>query len=154
MNRKYAWYLIRHKWFVFLAGLRTGAPLWRLIIHDWSKLRPSEWKPYATYFYGPEPVGDQNWKRKLKFDRAWLAHQHRNDHHWQHWILQEDGGQVTPLYMPPKVMQEMVADWMGAGRAITGRWDVMEWYTSNAGIIHLHPITRQQVELLIMKVAA
>ena len=27
----YLKYLMRHKWFVFVAGLRTGAPLWRLI---------------------------------------------------------------------------------------------------------------------------
>jgi hypothetical protein len=36
---KYFWLTIMHKWFVFLAGFKTGAPLWRLIIHDWSKSR-------------------------------------------------------------------------------------------------------------------
>lgn len=36
-------YVIRHKWFVFIAGLQTGAPLWRLIIHDWTKFLLQMW---------------------------------------------------------------------------------------------------------------
>jgi len=31
---KYFILTLKHKWFVFLAGLKTKAPLWRLIIHD------------------------------------------------------------------------------------------------------------------------
>jgi len=50
---KYAWYIIRHKWFVFLECGKRGL-VWRGITHDLSKLRPSEWAPYADYFYGPE----------------------------------------------------------------------------------------------------
>ena len=42
---RYLGYVVRHKWFVFRAGLRTGAPLWRLVIHDWSKFTPAEWGP-------------------------------------------------------------------------------------------------------------
>jgi hypothetical protein len=45
---------VRHKWFVLLAGLKTGAPLWRLIIHDWSKFTPAERGPYVRPFYGPK----------------------------------------------------------------------------------------------------
>ena len=48
----YGRYIARHKWFVFLAGIKTSAPLWRLIIHDWSKLTPAEWSPYVEMFYG------------------------------------------------------------------------------------------------------
>ena len=37
----------------------------------------------------------------------------------------------------------MVADWMGAGRAITGKWDVAGWYADNWRKIHLRPETRR-----------
>jgi hypothetical protein len=160
---RYASYVARHKWFVFLAGLKTGAPLWRLIVHDWSKLSPAEWGPYVETFYRPlDPsIGrgqgdagvqlDKRLKaeRKARFDKAWLHHQHRNPHHWQHWLLREDDGPTEALPMPPKLAREMVADWMGAGRAITGKWEVAEWYGANYSKILLAPDTRKFVEELI-----
>lgn len=39
---RFAWVILKHKWFVLLAGLEVGVPLWRLIIHDWSKFTPAE----------------------------------------------------------------------------------------------------------------
>jgi hypothetical protein len=164
---RYASYVARHKWFVFRAGLRTKAPLWRLLVHDLSKLTPGEWRPYVETFYGTPP-GDywlrahyggrpnveQNridWEAdcQARFDRAWLHHQHHNPHHWQHWVLTEDGGSLKALRMPGGLVREMVADWMGAGRAITGRWDVASWWAENERVVHLHPDTRRMVDRLI-----
>jgi hypothetical protein len=143
---RYGSYVARHKWFVFQAGLKTKAPIWRLLIHDWSKLTPAEWGPYVRSFYGPQPRTDAV---KLDFDVAWLHHQHHNPHHWQHWILHEDNGGTKVLTMPMPLIREMVADWMGAGRAITGKWEVAEWYAKNAEKIVLNPATREVVEHLI-----
>lgn len=145
---RYASYVVRHKWFVFRAGLKTGTPLWRLVIHDWSKLSPAEWTPYVASFYGPERTPAV----RAAFEAAWLHHQHRNPHHWQHWLLQEDDGDLKTLPMPEHFIREMVADWMGAGRAITGKWEVHEWYTKNAEKIRLSPGTRRAVEALIASV--
>lgn len=158
---KYLSYVIRHKWFVFVAGLRIGAPIWRLIIHDWSKFLPSEWIPYVNSFYG----GERTDSIRAAFDRAWLHHQKRNKHHWQYWILLEDNPAqgkhllqspdeardfaVHALRMPTKYAYEMVADWMGAGRAITGKWEASEWYSKNRENIVLHPQTRELVETLL-----
>jgi hypothetical protein len=83
------------------------------------------------------------------FDRAWLHHQHANPHHWQHWVLREDSGATKVLEMPEPLVRDMVADWMGAGRAITGRWEVHSWYAANREKIFLHPATRDMVELLL-----
>ena len=55
--------------------------------------------------------------------------------------------------MPDDLVREMVADWMGAGRAITGRWEVAEWYEANKGKMHLHPGTRALVESLVRDVS-
>lgn len=150
-HAKYASYIIRHKWFVFLAGLRVDAPLIRLIIHDWTKMLPCEWVPYANYFYGsPGKVH----KRRTNpyrddFERAWLHHIHLNKHHWNHFVLVNEDGTQPCLAMPEKYIREMVADWMGAGRAIKGRWEVTEWYANNRDKIKLHPDTRKRVEELI-----
>lgn len=159
---QYAKYVARHKWFVFVAGLRTRAPIWRLLIHDWSKLTPSEWGPYVQQFYNPDG-SKRDVRRKdggydlaeqpYEFQRAWLGHQRRNKHHWQAWVLLGDNGQRIAIAMPRKYVHEMVADWMGAGRAITGRWEVRPWYEKNRDLMVLHDESRSAVEALIAKVA-
>ena len=90
MYWKYLVYVIRHKWFVFVACCRLGV-WWLGVVHDWSKLRPGEFIPYARHFYGPKR---KEWRDStgyykptqtgdLAFDFAWLLHQKRNKHHWQ-----------------------------------------------------------------------
>jgi hypothetical protein len=162
---RYLKYLLRHKWFVLVAGLKTKAPLWRLLIHDWSKFLPGEWLPYVNFFYGAqkgpcrahELVGcDECWGKaketlRVAFDHAWLHHQHLNKHHWQHWVLREDSGKTKLLPIPKKYLREMVADWAGAGRGITGRWEVTTWYDKNRENIQLEPATRQEVERLLVQ---
>lgn len=163
-HMRYLSYVARHKWFVFRAGLKTRAPLWRLLIHDWSKFTAAEWFPYVQNFYGREDeYYRQAWRvgvalraprgHRLRdagaFDKAWLHHQHRNAHHWQHWLLQEDDGPLKTLPMPEKLVREMVADWMGAGRAITGKWGATDWYLANFEKIKLAPETRTQVHSLL-----
>jgi len=65
-----------------------------------------------------------------------------------------DRGDVIPLEMPEKYVKEMVADWMGAGRAITGRWECQEWYEKNKGKMILHKWTRNLVELFLRAIPA
>lgn len=144
---QYAKYVVKHKWFVFVAGIKTGAPLWRLIIHDWSKMTRTEWGPYVRQFYAKHK------RRPGEFDKAWLHHQHHNPHHWQHWVLKEDDGGIKALEMPDDLIREMVADWMGAGRAITGRWEVGEWWAKNDTKIILAPYTRSTVMALVRRVS-
>jgi hypothetical protein len=51
--------------------------------------------------------------------------------------------------MPEACIREMVADWMGAGRAVTGAWCVWKWYDENKHNIVLHPETRVRVEQIL-----
>jgi hypothetical protein len=83
------------------------------------------------------------------FDRAWNAHQKRQPHHWQFWILIRDTGEAAPLDMPLRFVREMVADWAGAGRTITGKLDVADWYARNAHKMNLHPRNRREAESLL-----
>jgi len=50
-NISYLKYIVRHKWFVFVAGTKVGCSWWRLFVHDASKFLPFEWCAYAKTFY-------------------------------------------------------------------------------------------------------
>ena len=151
---RYGWYVFKHKWFVFWECLRVGRPVAGLM-HDLSKLRPSEWLPYAAYFYPggvsrnvrnksgyykPTDTGDE------AFDFAWLLHQKRNRHHWQWWVLPEDDGGMKILKMSHAAMVEMVCDWRGAGNAQGYGRDPLKWYKTNKDKMLLHEQTRQWIE--------
>ena len=155
---KYLKYVLRHKWFVFVASWKIGGSMFRAAIHDLSKFMPSEWRPYAYWFYGWYGYAfnggflwehKENAKAHSQFDVAWLLHQHRNRHHWQYWVLQNDTDGTYPLPMPTVYVYEMVADWMGAGRAITGKWECGAWYAKNKEKMVLHNETRLLVEQLL-----
>lgn len=145
MHLRYLKYVLRHKWFVLVAGVRIGAPLWRLLVHDLSKLRRSEWGAFAGYWFGDRE------QYRLQFDRAWLLHLHRNAHHWQHWVLVSSDGVMKAIEMPKDIALEMVADWMGAGRAINGRWEAEEWYLRTRDRRVLHSRTREFVERILRR---
>lgn len=177
---KYLWYVVRHKFWVGVAGMRMirlglvswrhFLPfVWRLMVHDVSKLRPSELFSYAAYFYtkvesvecgraralfGLPELAPPGTMIKDHFNVSWLKHQRRNDHHWQYWLLKEDdGGDALPLSMPVPAVLEMVADWLGAGRAITGKWDAQGWYAKNKQNIVLRGETRELVERALSSVS-
>lgn len=152
---RYFWYVLRHKWFVFLECCRAGVPL-RGLLHDLSKFRPSEFVPCARHFYGrrarqvrdktgyykPTDTGDR------AFDFAWLLHQKRSDHHWQWWVLPENGGGLVAIEMTRQAVIEMVCDWKGAARAQSSKASVTQWYQANGGRMILNPSTRRLVESL------
>jgi hypothetical protein len=144
----YLKYLLRHKWFVYLACRKCGVSLWRAIIYDWHKFLPSEWQPYARTFYNPDGT-KAKYSESMAFAVAWNYHQKRGKHHWQYWLITWDKGITEPVIMLEKYWREMVADWWGAGRAITGAWDARGWYLANADKIKLHPYTRKRVEELL-----
>ena len=150
MYRKYLWAVLRHKWFVFLECRKLGIP-WLGIIHDLSKFLPSEFGPYARYFYGPYPRDDEHKPVSVVtgFNVAWLHHQHRNRHHWQRWLLTMDSARgsdkIVPFPMPDRYRKEMLADWRGAGRAY-GNSNTAEWYRENRDQIQLDAETRYWLE--------
>lgn len=147
---KYLWYVIRHKWYVFVECCKLGIPL-RGVLHDLSKLKPKEFFPYVEHFYGEKKVErkDGSYDPTLiggSFDHAWLSHQHLNKHHWQYWILRGDSGATKTLEMPIKYRKEMLADWRGAGKAINGKDETSEWYAKNKHKMVMHKNTRKWIE--------
>lgn len=139
---RYLLSLLRHKWYVFLAGRVTGVPLWRLVIHDWSKFTPAEFGRYARNFHGDysESPADKE-TVSLEFACAWLHHENLNPHHWGYWIPRSGRYAGQPLPMPETYVRGMVADWMGAGRAYTGSWDIAAWLNANGPKMSFHDET-------------
>ena len=159
-NIKYLKYLLKHKYYVAKECFKQGL-FWRGLVHDLSKFSPLEWKAYRNYFYG-EYIEYNRFPQMAKyefdcwavskegvseaFDYAWLNHQHKNPHHWQHWVLKEDSGNVKIMRMPTQYAVEMVCDWIGAGIAITGKREANLWYEKNKDKMQLHEETRILVE--------
>lgn len=154
MYLKYFKKVLTHKWYVFLEGLKIHAPLYLLVLHDWSKFLPDEFIPYAKTFNGIYRYNERPKEYVDAFNKAWLIHQHRNKHHWQHWFLVQDNESPVCIEMPVQYVYELVADWKGAGRAYgkTSRGDnpnTKEWYLERKNKIMLHPNTRVLVEKLL-----
>lgn len=118
---QYLSYVLRHKWYVFLACLEYGL-IWRGIVHDWTKFLPVEWTPYVRFFYGHGmtrgqaaalnydfPVSDAD---ELAFENAWNHHQRCNDHHWQYWL------ECDPIVSDPTYCQCL--------KHMTGRVPIIE----------------------------
>jgi len=150
MNKyyKYLRYLIRHKYYVMVECFKVGL-YWRGIVHDLSKFYPSEFFPYANFFYNRDinnPYKRIYLDNEIDFEFAWLSHQKRNKHHWQWWILLGDNGVTRIFEMSYKYRLEMLCDWKGASKAQGRNGEIKEWYKKNKENIKLHPNTRKWIE--------
>lgn len=151
-NLNYLWYVLKHKYFVFVAGRKLGLGFKQLLLHDMSKFSRAEWKPYVDKFQRND---------SSQFKQAVQHHYDSNPHHWQYWdklttsytkyypTLEITIGQNPYIQMPETYVREMVADWMGAARVQTGSWNIVEWYARNRDKMKLHPNTRKLVEAII-----
>lgn len=143
---KYFWLTLKHKWFVLRAGIKVKVPLWHLIIHDMSKLTFIELPHYQRQFFGK---ADDS----AGFIGCWVHHQNNNPHHWEYWIPRTGHNHCIPPYpdnvpipMPECFVREMVADWLGAGRAYEGKWpNIYNWFWFDKNFPDIrsrcHPIT-------------
>ena len=150
---KYLLLTVKHKWFVLRAGLKIGAPIWRLLTHDLSKFRLSELPHYGRQFFGSA-------NRPYDFIRCWIRHQNRNDHHWEYWIPRTGHNRCDPAYPDNKpvpmcdgAVKEMIADWMGASRTYEGKWPDSNWpwLKGNFHKIIIHPRTKIKIVSLLKR---
>lgn len=146
---QYAWLTIKHKYFVFLAGLHTKASIWRLITHDLSKFSWKEYPYYQNIFFG-------DGSKQQEFALAWLHHQKSNDHHWEWWCgwthhdrLNPQIPDGSPLPMSEAAVREMIADWIGAHRAYLKEWPNLldwPWYNKASKRRKLHPESQKLID--------
>lgn len=152
---KYLWYVLKHKWYVFLECMKLGVPIWGALIHDWQKFAPAEWGPYRqNFFVDWGDVGKSKWVKK-RYELAWFHHLHYGPHHWEYWVQEDNKNvdylSVEILEMPDRYRREMLADWNGAGLAINGVNNTKEFYERRKDSIVLHERTREWAEEMIDK---
>lgn len=88
------------------------------ILHDLSKYNPVEFWEGVKYWQGNRSPIDAC-KEANGYSMAWFHHRGRNKHHYEYWCDNFDKGCTTNL-MPKKYFMELVADYLGAGRAYMG----------------------------------
>jgi hypothetical protein len=141
LKTPYLLQILTHKWFIVLAGIKVQKvhkfPLWRLLIHDWTKFLPIEFVTYRKRFTG-KPYSKEAWKE------AKQHHYQHNPHHYQYWIRDE-----IPTPMPDIYITEMVIDWMAAGRSYQGSWNIQAWLRENHTYIVVHEETKQKLKPLL-----
>ena len=139
--------ILLHKWYVFLAckDLRI---MWRGIKHDMSKFSLKEFLSSAKYFQGNGSPIDAE-KIDKGYSLAWQHHKGHNSHHWQYW-LDNKGQEIIPLKMPFYDRLELIADWIGAGKAYNKeKWTQEEPYNywiSQKDKMLFHDETKECIE--------
>ncbi len=151
-------YLVNHinavyKCYEILTGIKTQEVTRDDLInkeyigHDMSKLGPEEFIPYRVYFYD-----DKNKKlssTEENFDRAWCHHQKENSHHWQFWCYIDENGRITPLEIPIRYVDEMVADWGSfAYQKKTGE-ALRDWFSEHKDKMLIHPESMKLIEVKV-----
>lgn len=108
-------YIMEHKKNVFLEA-KEGGMWWHGVTHDLSKFLPSEFIPYANWFYGEYGkrfIGGMKWefdeftKCEKEFHKACEHHYKNNKHHWNYWIGKD---------MPEIYIRQMIFDWRAMSR--------------------------------------
>ena len=142
--------LVPHKIHVFNAGIELMATDWfkefninedlfrfNLWLHDLSKFSHIEALPYATHDFSSN-------KYSPEFQRAWVHHKNKNEHHPEFWLNPNRKGKVDPLPMPDIYILEMFADWIGAGKTYGDELET--WLPKNFHTFKFHPETEQKVK--------
>ena len=118
--------------------------------HDASKTLDDEYEAYDQYFYG----NNKSYQVVQDFNHAWLAHIHRNPHHWQYWVLicdEPDEGEKI-LDMPMNYILEMICDWWAFSWNKDNLYEIFDWYDNHKTHIKLSDKTRKTVEDILDKI--
>lgn len=68
-----------------------------------------------------------------------------NDHHWQWWVSIHDDGEVRPHEMSEVARKEMLADWIGAHKAVKGK-SLLRWFEEREATIIMAPKTKRWIK--------
>lgn len=123
-------------------------------LHDASKTDAEEYAAYDRYFYGDSNSKSYETNRNFKY--AWLSHIHKNPHHWQHFVLNNDEpkeGEVI-LDMPLNYILEMVCDWWAFSWNTGNLFEIFDWYDKHKDYMKLSSYTRDKVELILSTIRA
>jgi hypothetical protein len=144
--------ILTHKYWVFHYCRMLGIT-WRGVTHDLSKFHPVEFWESVRYWNGKSsPI--PRCKEDKGYSIAWQHHKGHNTHHYEYWIDNLDRG-GTPIKMPWNDLLELIADWLGAGRAYLGREFTLQgevdWFENKIQNEHpkIHPATENMIRIML-----
>lgn len=147
--------VLKHKYWVFYYASCLGYP-WRGIMHDMSKLSPTEFLESVRYWSGKRsPINTA--KETVGISYAWLHHKGRNPHHYEYWV-DVVGGKEVYHKIPFKYVVEMVCDWLSACRTYEGNAENVfgqeyEWWCSKSKHIKINADTKRLIHRLLWNLA-
>lgn len=113
----------------------------QLAVHDSSKYELDEMVPYIMW----HTMELRDKETEALYYGAYSKHVHRNEHHFNHWLLplygdisEGSSAELRKLSMPPEYIDEMIADWHGANKSYQGHWDISEWFNENIPNMLMH----------------
>lgn len=137
---KYFKYIIEHKKNVFIEAMKEGMYI-HAFTHDLSKFLPSEFFPYARFFFKKDRTNNykQSDEKDIDFLKGWIFHQKRNKHHWNYWVSVTRKDEIIPIPMPKKYIKQMIVDWRAMSRKFGS--SPKEYYEFNKSKFILHDET-------------
>lgn len=115
--------------------------------HDDSKTKTDEYDAYDAYFYG----GNVSYAVKQEFNRAWLAHIHRNPHHWQYYVLtcdEPEEGEIL-IEIPYNYLIELICDWWSFSWKTGNLYEIFDYYEKRKDYIKMNDRSRAELEKLL-----
>ena len=148
--------ICKHKFWVGYYCFKMGIP-WRGITHDLSKFSPVEFWEGVKYYQGTSSPIDAC-KADKGYSKAWLHHKGRNDHHYEYWEDNFDQGGKS-LQMPFPCVCELIADYLGAGRAYMGKNFSYEaeyewWKNKMSKPLAMDPRTKYFINLILSELSS
>ena len=126
------------------------------MIHDLSKFSPTEFIESVKYYQGTSSPIDAC-KKEKGYSLAWQHHKGINKHHYEYWQDNFDSG-TTHLIMPFKYNLEMICDYLGAGRAYSGKnftyQGELEWWNNvKDSKKAMHPVNKKFTDKIMRMIA-
>jgi len=145
---KYFWYVVEHKKNVGIECLKTRQFI-HALTHDLSKFLPSEFIPYANFFFETNRYDDYKKldEKNKNFQKGWYYHQKRNKHHWNYWVSITRRDEIIPMKMPIKYIRQMIVDWNGMSRKFGG--DTVSYFLKNKDGMILHEETIKKINNIL-----
>lgn len=103
-----------HRKYVRKACFKMGIPIQGLL-HDLSKYSLKELSIYKYYTGKGSP--HQEARNQLGYSPSWIYHFHRNKHHQQFWLEDDENHNWKPIKIPYRYVIEILCDYIGAGKA-------------------------------------
>ena len=128
---------------------------WQGIVHDLSKYSITELK-MCKYWTG-KGSPHQACREAIGYSPSWIHHYHKNKHHYQYWWGEDEEGKILPIKMPYKYALELIADYLGAGKAYNGNnfsfKDELDWWRNHVKTIKMHDETKAFVTSILSDLA-